>query len=153
MSMIFDSGSGLEKVVSVEHIRQLAHDRRSCCIFYRILPASFLLNMPASLLLRAIDSGSIHIYPKSETRPKKPLRLKKRRGKKAIPDWCFIGKVVYWKRSKQNHVITGIRDGRIFFTPGNDFEESVEWAILSRLYEFLPVELIETKGGENEIYG
>ena len=77
MGMIFDSGSGLEKVVSVEHIRQLAHDRRSCCIFYRILPASFLLNMPASLLLRAIDSGRIHIYPKSETRPKKPLRLKK----------------------------------------------------------------------------
>ena len=50
-------------------------------------------------------------------------------------------------------MITGIRDGRIFFMPGNDFEGSVKWAILSRLYEFLRVELIETKGGENEIYG
>lgn len=55
-----------EKVVSVEHLRQLARERRSCYHLYPCfrLPAAVMLNMQASILLKFIDSGNLFIYPK-----------------------------------------------------------------------------------------
>ena len=68
----------MERVVSVEHLYELARDKRSV-VWQRVintpdgrlkniwqrLPASFVINTIAFFLVKSIEYGDIRIYPKS----------------------------------------------------------------------------------------
>lgn len=139
------SGYVKEQVVSVEHLRQLARAGRSCYSSMGRLPAIVFLNMQASLLLKMIDSGRLFIYPKfvggdAKTFPKKRMR------KCDLPEWCSPGKTVFWRQSGQNHVITSIRNGKVYFTPGKDYPGCRECCSFDHVYQLQPVYLIEQEG-------
>lgn len=134
-----------EQVVSIEHLRQLARSGRSCYSSMGRLPAVVFLNMQASFLLKMIDSGRLFIYPKFVGGNVKVFRTRRRKRKCDLPEWCTPGKIVFWSRSKQNHVITSISKGKIYFTPGNDYPGWREWCSFDRVYQLQPVELIDEK--------
>ena len=129
-----------EQVVSIEHIAQLARAGRACCRrCMGIMPAAVLLNMPAALLLRWIADGTLFIYPKRTPQAARP----KSAGKKGLPSWCAVGQLVYWQISKQNHTITSIRGGKVYFTPGADYHGFREWCTYSAVGQLQPVDMIE----------
>ena len=59
---------GFETVVSVEHIMQLAEERRSCYHIRigRIIPAAVLQNWSARMLHNNIQSKSLRVYPQKQ---------------------------------------------------------------------------------------
>ena len=137
------SGDVKERVVSVEHLRQLAKDCRSCSASIGRLPAAVFLNMQASCLLKLIDRG-MFIYPKFVGGNEK--QSPKRRARKCdLPEWCVPGKLVYWNQSRQNHVIISIRNGKIYLTPGKDYPGFREWCLYDYVGGLKPVELIDDK--------
>ena len=128
-----------EQVVSVDHLKQLARAGRACCRpCMGAMPAAVLLNMPAALLLRWIADGTLFIYPKRTT----PAARPKRAWKKVLPSWCTVGQLVYWEVSKQNHTITGIRGGKVYFTPGTDYNGCREWCAYSAVDQLKPVAMV-----------
>lgn len=60
--------SEFELVVSVEHLVQLAEERRSCyhCTWRRIVPAAVLINQIAFFIHYQIKRGAIKVYPKKQ---------------------------------------------------------------------------------------
>jgi len=129
-----------EQIISIEHIAQLARAGRACYRRYiGVMPAAVLLNMPASLLLRWIADGTLFIYPKRKPTAARP----KSAGKKGLPSWCTVGQLVYWQASKQNHTITSIRGGKVYFTPGADYHGFREWCKYSAIGQLQPVHMLE----------
>ena len=59
---------GFETVVSVEHIMQLAEERRSCYHIRigRILPAAVLQNWSARMLHNNIQAKLLRVYPQKQ---------------------------------------------------------------------------------------
>lgn len=127
-----------EHVISIEHIAQLARAGRACYHLYSgVMPAAVLLNMRASLLLRWIKDENLYIYPK---RGEAFTKQRKRRTK--LPSWCTPGQLVYWPKSGQNHTITSIRGGKVWFTPGRDYPGYREWCNRDQVGQLQPVGLL-----------
>ena len=59
---------GFETVVSVEHIMQLAEERRSCyhVRIGRIIPAAVLQNWTARMLHKHIQAKLLRVYPRKQ---------------------------------------------------------------------------------------
>ena len=137
-----------DRIVSVEHIRSLANEKRSCyCTQWRRhMPAAIFLHMPAFVLLSMIDNGYLYIYPKPSAGWKPQMKDRVERKRKislcVLPAWCAIGNTVNWFRSGQNHVIMGIGEDKVFFTRGNDYSGFLEWVRFSRISELKPVKVI-----------